>query len=504
MNGFSKIPYRRGERRMSMKTAKQAEKEAAYVEQLEEQSEMPIASGQGEEFIQEVMAKEAKITTLQNERQADEKKIKHIKQSQTWKHTGAFRRLRTFFTRLTGREKEREQVQYIDELEAELAASEQERYDMREQLRETMLDDRHLNSNQIVNQLKAVKEEGVLLDYVNQAIANKTTHEANYKEALIYAARLFMNKNLEQKNLVYTKILAALKTEDIPEFMVRAGLVEDGIPLQQVASFRANLSMRVRQKQLVESLPEYMLEDKVDAYKFVDELGIRKPEISDEEYRVIDIPRQERVVIKPSDGAGSRGVYLVYNVNEIIDVKRSKQLDGWGDLLASMEADLASGWVEEDRWLMEELIFENQDKKTPASDIKFYSFYGKIGLILEITRYPERSHCWWTADGERIRTGKYEDELFVGNGVTSEEIEMASAISAKIPAPFIRIDFLRSDEGLVFGEFTSKPGNYDEFNEDIDQQLGDYYIEAQEQLVQDLLAGKKFEEFNGFTTQLAR
>src|SRR5690625_5347197 len=158
-----------------------------------------------------------------------------------------------------------------------------------------------------------------------------------------------MNGKIDQKNLVYTKILAALKTEDIPEFMVRAGLVEDGIPLQQVASFRASLSMRVRQKQLIDPLPEYMLENKRDAYQFVDQLGVRKPEVAAEEYRVIDIPKQERVVIKPSDGAGTRRVYLVYKVNDIIDIKRSKQLDGWAALLASMEADLASGWVEEDR-----------------------------------------------------------------------------------------------------------------------------------------------------------
>src|SRR5690625_414976 len=484
-----------------MGTAKQKNDKEMYVESLEEQHDLPIASGQ-EEYIQEVMTKEAKIKALQKERQADEKQMKQIKQSNTWKQTRFFRSLQAFFTRLTGGEKQREQRQSINELEAELAASEQERYEIREQLRETMLDERHLNGNQIVHQIQAVTEEGVLLDYIDRVIDNKTTHEANYKEALIYAARLFMNGKIEQKNLVYTKILAALKTEDIPEFMVRAGLVEDGIPLQQIASFRASLSTRVRQKQLVEPLPEYMLEDKVDAYQFVDQLGIRKPETTAEEYRVIDIPKQERVVIKPSDGAGSRGVYLVYNVNEIIDIKRSKQLDGWADLLASMEADLAAGWVEEDRWLVEELILEDQDKQTPASDIKFYSFYGKIGLILEITRYPERSHCWWTADGDRIRTGKYEDDLFVGQGVTSEELEMAAALSAKIPAPFIRIDFLRSDTGLVFGEFTAKPGNYDEFNEHIDQQLGDYYIEAQERLVQDLLAGKKFAEFNGFTAEL--
>src|SRR5690625_3049172 len=138
------------------------------------------------------MTKEAKIKALQKERQADEKQMKQIKQSNTWKQTRFFRSLQAFFTRLTGGEKQREQRQSINELEAELAASEQERYEIREQLRETMLDGRHLNGNQIVHQIQAVKEEGVLLDYIDRVIDNKTTHEANYKEALIYAARLFM------------------------------------------------------------------------------------------------------------------------------------------------------------------------------------------------------------------------------------------------------------------------------------------------------------------------
>ena len=163
-----------------------------------------------------------------------------------------------------------------------------------------------------------------------------------------------------------------------------------------------------------------------------------------------------------------------------------------------MAKDLATGWVAENNWLAEELVVEDFEKKIPARDLKFYSFYGKVGLILEITRYPELRQCWWTRDGKRIRTGKYEEQLFKGDGVTEEEIAFIEQLSKKIPAPFVRIDFLKSEEGLIFGEFTAKPGNYDYFNEQIDRQLGDYYLEAEINLTNDLFSNKQFNEFNQF------
>ena len=115
---------------------------------------------------------------------------------------------------------------------------------------------------------------------------------------------------------------------------------------------------------------------------------------------------------------------------------------------------------------------------------------------MEISRYPELKYCWWTVNGERVRTGKYNNDLFKGKGCTEEEIELANQISLTIPAPFIRIDFLRSNNGLVFGEFTPKPGNYDEFDEATDKWLGDYFMEAEGRLLQDLLNGKKFSYFD--------
>nr|WP_245301694.1 ATP-grasp fold amidoligase family protein [Virgibacillus natechei] len=262
--------------------------------------------------------------------------------------------------------------------------------------------------------------------------------------------------------------------------------------------------MRIRQKQLTESLPEWVLDEKQDAYTFMDRLGVRKPWTSDKKYKHTEIPKEEGIVIKPADGAGSRGVYLVYSLNDIIDIKRSKTIDSWDSLIETMKTDLTSDWVMNDEWFIEELIFENKQEKRPASDIKFYCFYGKVGIILEITRVPEMKYCWWTTTGEHIRTGKYDEDLFKGKGISADEIELASSISAKIPAPFIRIDFLRSADGLVFGEFTPKPGNYDDFDQLTDQWLGDYFIEAQGRLTNDLLNGKQFEEYKTFIESLTK
>src|SRR5690606_23464947 len=120
---------------------------------------------------------------------------------------------------------------------------------------------------------------------------------------------------------VYSKAMEGLKIEEIPEFMIRAGLSDDPIPLRQAASFRGSLNMRIRQMQLAGTLPEWLLDDKKIAYQFMDRIGVRIPQISDKTYRLEEIPQKGGMVIKPVDGAGARGVYLVYSMGDIIDIK---------------------------------------------------------------------------------------------------------------------------------------------------------------------------------------
>ncbi|UJL45909.1 teichuronopeptide biosynthesis [Virgibacillus sp. NKC19-16] len=445
-----------------------------------------------QELIKLLIEKQAQVTKAEKERKTNEKKIKNIENSSTWKYSKPWRK----FSKTAKTES------YIKELETNLQETQKELYKTRERLNEAMLDDRKLNSNQVHELIKDTKDEAKLMDFIDEAIQSKKQHQTNYTHALRYAARLFMKEKTDYRNLVYSNILSGLNIEEIPEFMIRAGLDDERIPLRQAASFRASLNMRIRQKQLTGSLPEWVLDEKQDAYTFMDRLGVRKPWTSEAKYKHTDIPKEEGIVIKPADGAGSRGVYLVYSFHDIIDIKRSKAIDSWDGLIETMKEDLTSGWVTDDEWFMEELIFEDKQRKVPASDIKFYCFYGKVGLILEITRVPEMKYCWWTTTGEHVRTGKYDEDLFKGRGVSTDEIELASSISAKIPAPFIRIDFLRSTNGLVFGEFTPKPGNYDDFDELTDQWMGDYFIEAEGRLANDLLNGKAFNEYKALRESL--
>ena len=101
-----------------------------------------------------------------------------------------------------------------------------------------------------------------------------------------------------------------------------------------------------------------------------------------------------------------------------------------------------------------------------------------------------------------MQTGKYEEEEFLGSGISRQHIELAEKISLRIPVPFIRIDFLKSKDGPVFGEFTPKPGNFQGFDAETDAWLGKEFAEARGRLVADLMKGKTFTEFDAFVASL--
>lgn len=434
-----------------------------------------------EELIKRLIKTEAAIKKVEADIKNSEKQIQHIKKSKTWKQTASIRKvLHT------------NQEPQIANLEKEIASIHHELSGAKEMINSLKIATSKLDYNHLWRMAKEKKDEGTLIDLMEDVIEQKQTYDENYNHLLKAAARLFMNEKKAYKQLVYPKLLSGLKVEDIPEFMIRSGLSEEEISLKPASSYRASLNMRMREHQLIGTLPEMLLDDKKLAYRFMNRLNIRTPEVSDRSYTLEEIPEKNGIAIKPIDGAGARGVYLVYTNNDIIDIKQSKTIANWQVLRKNMERDIESGRVSRNEWFTEELILEDRDNKVPARDIKFYCFYGKVALILEIVRYPEIKYCWWTASGERIGTGKYDESLFKGKGVTNAEVEIAKAISAEIPSPFIRIDFLRSDEGLVFGEFTPKPGNYDEFDNPTDKWLGDYFIEAQGRLTNDLINGKEF------------
>lgn len=443
-----------------------------------------------EQVLKQVMVQADEEKYLQRKIQTQNKLIKQIETSNTWKAAKPIR-LIDRIKKLISRNNKAEQKQ----LEKELRDTALQLSETKAKLEELQLQDEELNTLTIQQLMRTAKDEATLIQQIDKLVAKKNDIQANYQDALTYIGRLYMNEDDIYRNTIYQKLMEGLSTEEIPEFMIRAGLTEEPIPLQNVASFRSALHMRMRRLQLRKSLPEWILDDKIKAYEFVEELAIRTPKVDASTYSLKEIPQREGIVIKPSDGAGGRGVYLVHRLDYIYDVKNSQVLKSFEDLMTNMQKDLNDGAVAEDDWMIEEIIYENKEDLTPARDLKFYMFYGKLGLVLEIVRDPEVRHCWWNGDGERVLTGKYEESLFHGKGIRPEEIRMVESLSEEIPAPFLRIDFLTSETGIVFGEFTPKPGDYDDFDEETDRLLGDYYLDAQARLEADLLQGKQFNAF---------
>lgn len=273
--------------------------------------------------------------------------------------------------------------------------------------------------------------------------------------------------------------------------------VSAGRDLDRAASLRVMLIMRTRKMQLEKSsVPEWVLNNKIKAYQFLDSLNFRRPKVIDSGVPMDSISPGEKIVIKPYNGFSSRGVYLGFKENYVYKVKTGELLDDWAIVRNHMKDDLSSGAVKEDRWIVEELILEEGDNLMPARDLKFYCFYGQAALVLEIVRFPNAAYCFWDRDKKRVDTGAYLDQTFSGAGFSERMLEVAESISSQIPSPFMRIDFHSTGSELVFCEFTPRPGGAWLYSKSIDQILGDSYLAAEGRLLNDLLAGKKFEAFN--------
>jgi hypothetical protein len=148
-----------------------------------------------------------------------------------------------------------------------------------------------------------------------------------------------------------------------------------------------------------------------------------------------------------------------------------------------------------DAWMLEELIMEDPTGGLSARNLKFYTFYGEVLFVQETRHEPERGVTFWSPQGKSISTGRYDELNFSGIGVTEAQLQMVQKISLEIPCPFMRIDMLLSNQGLVFGEFTPRPGKFQEFNAEWDRRMAESWVCAEGRIVYDLIAGKQFRAF---------
>jgi len=264
--------------------------------------------------------------------------------------------------------------------------------------------------------------------------------------------------------------------------------------VQFPASFVSALVNRSTKKSYTR-LPEWHINDKVIGRNFARNLSLQAPGMLQKSVPCKDIEVATDTVIKPASGSSANGVYLVFSEKEMYEVTSNKQLTSEAMLRKRLQEH--ANQTGKDEWLVEACITNHRGEL--AHDLKFYCFYGVVGVIFEMQRFPSKRFCFWDSEGKSVDVGRYSELPFTGDGVSEEMIALVKQVSLEIPAPFIRIDFLLGARVGYFGEFTPRPGGFDKFDKPTDRRLGQLFLEAEARLAEDLLHGKSFETFKEST-----
>lgn len=263
---------------------------------------------------------------------------------------------------------------------------------------------------------------------------------------------------------------------------------------QPPASFHSLLFWESRKAFAHRKSSAWLLDDKLNTYAFAAKLGLDTPALELTSCGHEELPLEKNTVVKPLTGVMSQGVFLITE-EKIIDLVNSRTLSSVDELRRSMRDLVRSGAIRRDEWIRERLILDDKNQGQPARDIKFYTFYGQPLLALETVRIPDVKRCWYDNYSNLIDTGKYTNDLFLGQGIPPEFYNIAEKIGQEIPAPFVRVDLLASPTGAFVNEITPKPGGAHLFAQSMDNTLGNYLVSADARLRADLISGKEFRHF---------
>lgn len=239
--------------------------------------------------------------------------------------------------------------------------------------------------------------------------------------------------------------------------------------------------------------PTFVLDNKLVGYDFAKICGVNTPRIYQAGKALKDLIIDEKMVIKPMYENSSKGVYVSYAKDKTIYLNTGEVFANFSDVKSHAQSLINSKYVRFDSWMTEALLGEYT---AIARDVKFYCFYGEIGLILETDRNSGIKRCWFDEDLNYVDTGKYNDVLYKASRDRLIELkEIAKKLSLEIPAAFVRIDFMIDKEQIYLGEYTPLPGQYNDFNMKWDAYLGELFINAGIQLAYDIASGKQFEKY---------
>lgn len=225
--------------------------------------------------------------------------------------------------------------------------------------------------------------------------------------------------------------------------------------------------LRARFEGVEAELGDYVpwaLDDKVTAYKFVEESGYRPARYarcgSISEAISIGEKFGQRFLVKQPNRHSSKGIYLL----EAID---SHHFINLLDLKKISVDEIRTDGPEPDYWLAEECIDgEIEGKKIPF-DYKIYCFWGRPTVIIQIDRnlspprvalfdgsfLPLKQAEHYEIDAKRWRNG-----FHVIPSHAPALLSMATELATNTDSPFVSVDCYCTADGPRFGEFTFAPG----------------------------------------------
>lgn len=217
--------------------------------------------------------------------------------------------------------------------------------------------------------------------------------------------------------------------------------------------------------------------------EIADLLGIKVPEVYFvgrlDEIVWDDLP--EEFVVKPDFASTNIGVRLLSKDAEsagehLIDIPSGERIE-----IAVLEEkfrDIAIRYYGEDHekgiFLVEELL-RAPDGTTPPSDVRAYSFFGKVGMFQIDNHKPGAKQIASYFDGDfqpfedREERYSFSENAGIPQGIDDSVpvpelaealIETAQRVSYAVPTAFCRVDMYEANGSVYLGEITFFPGTF--------------------------------------------
>ena len=239
---------------------------------------------------------------------------------------------------------------------------------------------------------------------------------------------------------------------------------------------------------------------KLKSYSFAQSHGVRIPTLLGLWETPEDIPWDQlpdQFVLKSHTGAASRGVFPLRRVDDRWSVVTRDEPRESAEFVARLTELIRDGRIG-GPIVGQELIGAGRDNALPA-EIRVFGFYGEVGMANVLRRTVHGSNAGTRSSrfledgspGPRQHLHFRPDDTDPPDSFKAA-VEIGRHLSAQIPRPFVRIDFLDDDGDVVFGELTPRPGGSNYFGPEDDVRLGELWERAQARVLNDVIDGSDY------------